>query len=486
MWLDASFIGILICVFSAIPVCILAALMWRAHRSGKRLRAVVLGLAFVHELVLVTYPGWYDAITEFRAETDLHLAPGQLLIVYFGEMLFVLLFAATLAMNSYRGKLGIKSHHGAETCRPIERDRIFLTLLVVSALGLYAGQFLMPTINGDALASHYQFKDYGGLSGVLADWGGTLVRWPGLFAAGFVLTDRRRGWPIRLLSSLVLVAEMIYSMINGMRGGIIWVISVVALVGYFKSSKKLLIAASAVTIACAPLMSWMHTNMRYVTLAAPLGTLNWQMIPELVQGAVEHKVLESTSVGSNFLESWSLRAIGPLDSIYLYKFYDEGNGASYKPIVGTLFLPIPRAIWPGKPVAGSTDDSNLGMAIYKVQQQKPDSAFYDMGPILASAHAYWEGGWSFLFIAAVFTGWFWSRLLAWGERAQSAAVDIVILSFTAALPIDGFFDMLNPLFTYFRLLWITLLPMLCVLWVLDAWLQRRKPVRDPGHNMVPA
>jgi len=486
MWHDVSLTGLLICILSTVSVCVLARLTWRAHRDGKRLRATVLGLSLIHELALVAYPGWYDAVTGFKAESDLGLRPSRLLVVYFGELLFILLFAGTLFIRDHGTKRCTSFQSKAGLAQQADRDHIFLEVMIVAAFALYVGQFFLPTISYETLETHYQFTPHPGLSSFIVDWGGNFVRWPGLIAAGIGLADRRVRPAIRALALITVVAEIVFSMINGLRGGVVWVASVIALAGYFKYSKKVLAVALAASIGLAPLMTWMHTYMRYVTLAAPLGTLNWQMIPELMRDALEHNIPENAAVGSNFLQAWSIRAIGPLDSIYLYKLHDEGNGGSYRPILSTVAFPIPHALWPDKPIAGSTDDSNLGMAIYRVQQQKPDNAFYDMGPILASAHAYWEGGWPFLYLAAIFTGWFWSKLLSWAERAQSEAVNIVVLTFTAALPIDGFFDMVNPLFTYFRLVWITLIPMLALIRVLDVWAQWRKAVHNPIRRFLAA
>ncbi len=472
---NVSVTGLLICICSAVLVSVLGALTWWAHRGGHRLRATVLGLAFLHELALVAFPGWYGAFTGFKAETALGLSPVELLIVYLGEMVFVLLFAGMFFTGSYSANRMARLKPNTEIAAHGDRDRIFLKLLIIGAAALYIGQIFAPTLNYNDLANSTQIQmEYGGLAGLVADWGGAVVRWPGIFGAAMALVDRRLGRGFRALALMVLIAETIFSVINGLRGGVIWVVSAVAIAGYFKSRKRLLIIASGAVLVFAPLSSWMHTNMRYVTLAAAAGTTNWQMIPLMLQGALSHKSLESASVGSNFLETWAIRAIGPLDSIYLYRLYDEGRGASYKPILGTLVYPIPHAVWPDKLIAGSTDNSIVGMAIYRVQALKPGADFIEMGPILASAHAYWEGGWAFLCLAAVFTGWFWNRLLVWAERAQSDSINIVVLVFTAAMPIDGFFDMLNPVFTYVRLFWITLLPTLVLIRILDVWVQRRR------------
>jgi hypothetical protein len=116
--------------------------------------------------------------------------------------------------------------------------------------------------------------------------------------------------------------------------------------------------------------------------------------------------------------------------------------------MNAFLMPIPRVFWPDKPVGGSTDSTNFGAAIYRVQQLKPDTGPTDMGPLLASSHAYWEGGTAFVLVAGLLTGLFWISLLRWTEVNPAMYKHIVVLCFMAALPIDGFFTALNPLYTF--------------------------------------
>jgi hypothetical protein len=142
--------------------------------------------------------------------------------------------------------------------------------------------------------------------------------------------------------------------------------------------------------------------------------------------------------------------------------------------------------WVDKPVAGSTDASALGSAMYRVQQTKPNGVFYDMGPFLASAHAYWEGGWLWLVAAAPLSAWMWRWLLAWGEREGRRSVDVIVLTFLTAFPIDGFFGGINPVFAYVRILWITLIPLGILLIALNSLVKSRsraKGVRSLCPNL---
>jgi hypothetical protein len=357
--------------------------------------------------------------------------------------------------------------------------------LVGGAAVLYIGRLFSPVFTPQDVAQHYQVTIQTNLWDSLGSWGITLVQWPGLVAAGLLAADKSTPRPMRLLGAAVLVAELVFAMLHGFRGGLVWVVSLIAIGGLYENRKRILITAGVLTLFLVPLFPWLHSTMRYASLAAPIGTSRIDMIPFLIGGITDPNIITGGKDGeSGFVDSWAIRAEGPRNSTTLYALYDRGEGASYKPILGSIVLLIPRMWWAEKPVAGSTDTTNLGAAIYRVQQTKPNSVIYDMGPILASAHAYWEGGWLWLVAAPLLSGWMWRWLLAWGERAGRRSVDVIVLTFTAALPIDGFFGAINPVFAYVRILWLTLLPLVIVLTVLNSLLKSRR--RERGvRNLCP-
>jgi hypothetical protein len=266
-------------------------------------------------------------------------------------------------------------------------------------------------------------------------------------------------------------------------------VSMIAIGGFYQSRKRILVVAGVLTLLLIPLFPWLHSTMRYASLSAPVGTSRVDMIPFLLSGITDLGTITEGADAGNFLDSWAIRAEGPRNSTTLYALFDRGEAASYGPILGSIVLPVPRMWWADKPVAGSTDATTLGSAMYRVQQSKPNSAFYDMGPILASAHAYWEGGWLWLAAASLLSAWMWRWLLAWGERAGRCSVDVIILTFLTALPIDGFFGGINPVFAYVRILWLTLLPLGILLIVLRSLVKSRsraKGVRNLCPNLSSA
>ncbi|MGA7237275.1 MAG: hypothetical protein WBY44_16435 [Bryobacteraceae bacterium] len=461
-----AFTALLIAACAAVPVFALGLLLHRSWQAGNRLRTIVIGLTFIHETSLVALPAWYSCFTGFEIEAGIGVTPDQLLRVYAGEALFVLLFAAVLLLPGRRQR--------AVRAQTYEKDNALVCALVVGAALLYVGRLFSPVFSAQDVAHHYQIVVQTNFWDELLEWGITLVQWPGFVAAAIVAADRSLSRPMRWIAFSVLASELVFSMLHGLRGGMVWVVSMVAIGGYYIGRKRLLLAAGALTLFLVPLFPWLHSTMRYASIGAPLGTSRIEMIPFLLRGITDPDTIATGADAVGFLESWAVRAEGGRNSTALYALYDRGEAASYMPILGAAVLPIPRMWWSAKPVAGSTDTTNLGAAIYRVQQGKPNSAFYDMGPILASAHAYWEGGWIWLAAAPLLSGWMWRLLFVWADRARRQSVDIIVLTFTTALPIDGFFGGINPVFAYVRILWITLLPLGLAVLVIRKYMQARR------------
>jgi hypothetical protein len=457
--------ALLIALCAAVPLAALGLLLGRSLRAKERVRSIVIGLTFLHEFALIALPAWYSCFNGFELEAGIGVTPDQLLTVYAGEALFVLLFAVVLLVSGRK-----RPQQG----QPVEKDQVLVYALVIGAAILYVGRLFSPVFTRQDVAEHYQIAIKATFWDALLDWAMTLVQWPGLVAAALVAADRRApGW-MRAIASAVLSGQLVFAMLHGFRGGVVWVVSMIAIGGCYAGRKRLLFSAGALTLFLVPLFPWLHSTMRYASIGAPMGTSRIEMVPFLLSGITDPDTIASGAGAGDFLESWATRAEGARNSVSLYALHDRGEAASYLPILGAAVLPVPRMWWNSKPVAGSTDTTNLGAAIYRVQQGKPNGAFYDMGPILASAHAYWEGGWTWLIAAPLLSAWMWGWLFAWADRARRRSVDIIVLTFTAALPIDGFFGAINPVFTYLRLLWITLLPLGLTVIALRKYLEARR------------
>jgi hypothetical protein len=165
-----------------------------------------------------------------------------------------------------------------------------------------------------------------------------------------------------------------------------------------------------------------------------------------------------------FLEDFACRAQGVRNSVMLYKDSERGGGG-FATYTGAFVAFVPRAFWAEKPMLGSLDHSPGGMAMYKVMGLGYGTADADggtMGPMLASAHAYWEGGAIWIVVAGLITGLFWNIIFRFCRHLPAISAAIIIFTFAAAHLIDGFLTMLVPLYSIIIRSWLSLLPLFLI------------------------
>jgi hypothetical protein len=114
------------------------------------------------------------------------------------------------------------------------------------------------------------------------------------------------------------------------------------------------------------------------------------------------------------------------------------------------------------------DETNYGSAMFLVQRGK-GSPLDQMGPFLASAHAYWEGGWIWVILAGFFTGILWKIILSWCDARGGLVGVIVAVSFAASLLTNGIPTCLQPLYAFFPIFWSKVLPVLVLAKVINKW-----------------
>lgn len=78
-------------------------------------------------------------------------------------------------------------------------------------------------------------------------------------------------------------------------------------------------------------------------------------------------------------------------SVGFFRMYSKGESAGLKPIINSLYSPIPRKFMPDKPVPCSVDGDTYGTGMYKTFAEiQPGS--YSMTEFSTASHAYWELG----------------------------------------------------------------------------------------------
>jgi len=461
---------------SLIPLLVLFGLVIWSWRRNVLLRTVILCATLIHELLLVVFPAWYSVLTDFELEgignMQAMVGADELLLVMIGESIFVLMFALACVVGWPRPRLqGNGSALAASGQSQARCDRLAIYILVILGCLVYAPKIIQPLSafqGGTGWTVEQMFVWIQGIFGFTS-----------LIACALVLTRRRVMLtnPVgALLAAIPLLALLVIGFTVGIRGRILWVVSLLVVAGILNRQTRFVALGVMIGIILIPLFAFLGGAYRYVMQDDLMtGTARQEMVTRLYEEGKNRVAGDLKDMTDEFLYSMAWRAQGPRNSVILYRQYDNGTGPGFTTYSGSIFFPIPRLVWPEKPAVGSTDGTLYSSAIYQVMEVAYGMAG-SMGPILASAYAYWEGGWGWLVAAGFITGLFWNIIFNLCRRLPEGMASVVALAFAAALLIDGMLTMLAPLYALIVAWWQLVLPVLIIYWVVS-WLLPRKGLR---------
>ena len=448
--------SILLFVLCLIPPILIALLLSQAKKRRNKVITAVLYATLIHEVCLVTYPILHSIATDFSFEKSMaiSISANDLIKVMLGESIYVLMFCLVLILG-----LGMrKSWRKNETI--VSGDSVFIPKTEYNVLGflIILGGFLFATqllLVGTGIKNNVVKQFYELMTGAFFSI-------TPLIASAILITKKQsfRKYPILSTFAIIcLISLVINGLLLGLRGRVMWVISFIAIAGYFNSRRKYLIISVLLLVAFIPLFSFLggqqFRSMVAETINTPGGgTFN------LIKLFIEQR--KATAIDDNqnmtFLDSLAQRAQGPRNSVVLYNLYEENSGGGLSIYLGSVLFPLPRIIWPEKPIPGSLDSNPENSAVYIVMNIGHNLPY--MGPILASAHAYWEGGWFTLILYGLLTGLLWLWIFVFCSKLPEHIAWIIALSFLASLLIDGFLTALYPLYTYILIAWKYVMPTL--------------------------
>lgn len=443
-----------ICLFitSLIPPITLYGLLIWSRRRSFFIRTLIIGATLVHELLLVVFPTVYSIFTDFRLEGQMlaNVTADDLFWVMVGESVFILMFAFGLVVRLPR----FASQGANLTLNNISErsERIILNILILVGCLVY-----VPLAFS---ASNIDEKAPGLSIGQLLYWLKSFFWFTPLVACAFLFT-KRGGFSVnparRILSAIPLVCLIFIGIGSGTRGRIIWAISLLLVAGIFNQRKKIVLASVVMAIFMIPIFSILgNADIRGImSTESSRATVFKLVYEEGKKSASDYKEL-----GDIFLNSFAWRAQGVRNSVTLYQDFEHGGGG-FKTYLGSIFLPIPRLLWTEKPMMGSLDHSEFESAMYKVMELAY-GGLGQMGPMLSSAHAYWEGGWVWLIVAGLITGLIWNIIFNYCRHLPDNIAAIIILTFAAAHMVDGLLTMLVPIYSLIDVVWLSLLPLFII------------------------
>ena len=329
-----------------------------------------------------------------------------------------------------------------------------MTLVVVGLIAI-SSSILSPLHEYDSLKFHSEITKHRGVILMLAYWFSGALTYPSLVAMCYVVADRRYGRWVRTMGFVGAILWLISGLLIGFRGTLSRTLQLLIAFAVIKKHKALLVAAGLASILGLSLFTFLQSEMRVAlygrldgaTLAEKLGYVGRNFIEGL-----SSDTFQTAGYHTDLMRSLALRAQDVRNSVSLYHLQDTGKGAGLRPLCSALYFPIPRIVWPAKRPPGSVGNTNYESAMHIVQIQK-GQPYYEMGPFLASAHAYWEGGWWGIVLLGFVTGVFWRILLDWCNSRGGLMGIIVALTFAASLMTNGSVTCLQPLYAFFPAFW---------------------------------
>ena len=443
------------------PILIASLLLLRKGHSNKVITAVLYA-TLIHEACLVSYPVLHSIVTDFSFEKTMaiSISTNDLIKVMSGESIYVLMFCLVLMFGLRMSKSWSKNENSVSSDNFIIPKTEYHILGFLTILGgfLFGSQlFMLGTGFENSMVAQFY------------DWAtGAFFSITPLIASAIIITKKQsfRKYPILSTFALIcLISIVLIGLFLGLRGRIMWVVSFIAIAGYFNSRKKYLIKSILLLALVLPLFSFLGGQQFRSTIAEI--SMSGGSTLDFAKLFIEQRKNAASDSSQNmaFLDSFAERAQGPRNSVVLYKLYEEGSGADLSVYLGSVLFPVPRYFWPKKNIPGSSDDNPENSAVFKVVDIGHNLPY--MGPLLASAHAYWEGGWIAVILFGILTGMLWLGIFVFCKKLPEHLGWIIALSFLSSLLIDGFLTALYPLYSFILIAWKYVMPVLVLYGALE-------------------
>ena len=448
-------IDIAIIFLSVLPPLFLILFTYIFYKKDRILEAVIFFATFIHESILISFPCISAVFSDFKYEHFLRFEVQDLdlLKVIAVENLYIACFLFPFFFL-------FKSSSGFSK---INTPKLYSFFALIALLGVivYIYQIIHRPSIEDIVESYSQSGLTGSSNKFITFFTLTFEHASIIVAAILSIRAKSETYPklYQYLGILMLILVLAMVLVSGVRGRVLWIAEFVLLVSIVKKRLKPVLLMALLTIAFIPINNILVTQIRPISeeIAKEGGITNTaivNIVTTIIKG-----VNEPSDDSPSLIESLAFRAQGPRNSAALIKEFDEGRRPGLNIYTGALFFFVPRVIF-DRPVIGSPNGDFKDAAIFKVMELNyHDASFITMGPLLASAHAYWEGGYLGVVIIALFASGIWIMLIRFSYRQPPLFGLLVCLLFCCALLIDGFITIFAPLYAMIAIFWKSLLPL---------------------------
>jgi hypothetical protein len=165
-----------------------------------------------------------------------------------------------------------------------------------------------------------------------------------LVACAFLITKRGEFSinPFRtLLAAIPLLSLVVIGITLGVRGRIMWVVSLLLIAGIFNRQKKIIAISLVMAILLLPIFAILGDRDTRGTMVSATSQAE---IFRLVYEEGKKSIIDYKDLLKVFLDSFAWRAQGCTNSVILYRISIVAAGVQY--LLRGIFAFVPRLLWP--------------------------------------------------------------------------------------------------------------------------------------------
>lgn len=307
----------------------------------------------------------------------------------------------------------------------------------------------------------------------------TMFEWTALATSVIFLFTYKGSKLLKFIVLAFCIGIIIRQLAMGLRGGIYIFIMLILFVSYIKKRSLNFRFIIPLIIILIPIFSFLGGEFRQdISYGQLIQSDTFERI-----GIITNKLLHPTpkikvnTKKDDIFNSLYIRLEATRNSFSLVNLFDEGKGVNFRPTISSIRAFVPQQVTGIRNFPASSTNNAYGTAMHVVREKTYGTS--EMGPYLASAHEYWEGGIVYLVFSAILLGLIWRLLSKWSiKRGYDTLSLIILLSLLDAH--HGEMSVLAPLALIIRLFWYQILPIIIITYLINYMIkqmEKKKAIR---------
>jgi len=419
-----------------------------AHKKYRNNLVTILSIwLFIYVLYVFFVPSVYGVFTGFESSISYGINPDHLVLVYFLEIIFILI----LLLTFYNAPSRNFSRSVGKIIPNLNRksEVYFLLFLSVIVMILYIDD-LLPGLASYGRIQQYD-SDVGNITAGFLNLPITITAplkaifvVPGKIAAALLVTmpyskdmnmSKFKFNFFKLVALLFLGFVAVYGIAVGVRHITLGVFIIIAVAGFIQGRYKFtyyFVFGLIAIIAIGPVIGSVYRTFLTQSSSQDLGII------ERISSLSEFSTSNNESAMEKLWDEFGVRLVDARLSSGLIKFSDREGHVGPSVLLNTLYSPIPRYLCKDKPAPRSYDGNHRGLAGFVVWNELTGREWGNWGGYTAASHSWWEFSLVGVIINALLYGLF-LRVTIESTRMHQFIGSLIFLYSINIMHFDSFF-----------------------------------------------